>query len=294
LLSPRVALNAHIDVVPAPEEMFIMRQQGEKIYGRGVSDMKFAIPLFVASLIDTENQTGRLPSTAIILTADEEIGGGNGVNHLVNDLGYRPKVVIIPDGGDSTHFVKEAKGVLHLKISSAGITAHASTPWEGKNAINQVISACSRVQELYPIPEKDEWVTTLNIGKINGGKQTNQVAGDAEAFVDIRLTANESPDEIIEKVKSKSPGCRVDLVVKADPFSVDESNKNIKRWQSITGQTPMNEAGASDGRYFTAHSIPVIVSKPLGGGEHSPDEWTDIKSLLTFRDYLTQFLVSLI
>ncbi len=293
-LSPTVVLSAHVDVVPAPDHMFTMTQSGNRIFGRGVSDMKFSIPLFKASLIETENKTHRLPSIAVMLTSDEEVGGANGVNHLVNDIGYRPSVVIIPDGGDPTHFVSEAKGVLHLRVSSTGKSAHASTPWEGINAINKVVIACNSAQKLYPTPESDTWTTTLNIGKINGGKQTNQVPDAAEAFIDIRFTVDKDPNRLISQIQKAAPGCQVDLVVRADAFRIDREDKHIKLWQSASGQTLVKEAGASDGRYFTAHGIPVIVSKPLGGGEHSLDEWTNIYSVLEFRDHLTRFLVSLI
>src|SRR3972149_1183586 len=38
----RILLNAHLDVVPAPDKIFKMRKSGDKIFGRGVFDMKGA------------------------------------------------------------------------------------------------------------------------------------------------------------------------------------------------------------------------------------------------------------
>lgn len=50
LKSPKVLLLAHIDVVPAPDDMFQLKTYKGKLYGRGVSDMKFAVAVYLTLL----------------------------------------------------------------------------------------------------------------------------------------------------------------------------------------------------------------------------------------------------
>src|SRR5690348_13619079 len=38
----RVIFNAHLDVVPADDEQFVPRRDGDRLYGRGAHDMKAA------------------------------------------------------------------------------------------------------------------------------------------------------------------------------------------------------------------------------------------------------------
>ena len=42
------------------------------------------------------------------------------------------------------------------------------------------------------------------------------------------------------------------------------------------------QCGSNDGRFFSACHIPIIVSRPLSGQQHSPDEWLDSDSLVLF------------
>ena len=295
-LTPEVVLNAHVDVVPGSAELFQMRSDNGKIYGRGVMDMKFAIACCLETL-EAVHSSHRLPSLALMLTSDEERGGTNGVGYLVDEIGFRPKVVIIPDGGANNHIVEEAKGVLHLRVSAQGKSAHASRPWEGDNAINKVVAAAQKAMELYPVPNSEQWKTTLNLGKINGGVQTNQVPDQAEVYLDIRHVSQDRPEKIIEQIKQASPGCQVELLIHANAFKISRDNPYIRKWADLlTGAKPIfiKENGASDGRFFSTVGVPTIVSQPIGGAGHSNDEWCDVKSVQEFNERLKRYLLGLI
>ena len=293
-LTPDVFLSAHIDVVPAPPELFQVQVDGDKMFGRGVSDMKFAVACFINSLHTVYQSTRRLPSLALMLTSDEEVGGNNGTGYLVKEVGFRPKVVIVPDGGPDNKLVEEAKGVLHLKVSAQGVSAHASRPWEGNNALNTLITAVGRAQELYPTPARSCWRTTLNIGQIHGGSQTNQVPNLAEARLDVRHIPHDSHDGIIRRVQKAVAPCQVDLLVQADAFKISRDDPYIQRWVSLLNGSRdpfIREHGASDGRFFSALGVPVILSRPASGGIHSNDEFCHIQSLQDFNQRLTRYLL---
>lgn len=75
--SPDVAYMVHMDVVSAKKSQFTVVQRGDKLFGRGASDMKFSIPMGVSLLNDLIAQKSKL-SFALVITTDEEVGGFDG------------------------------------------------------------------------------------------------------------------------------------------------------------------------------------------------------------------------
>lgn len=289
-------LNAHIDVVPGSSSLFVMKETTDKILGRGVSDMKYSVAIFIAVLKQIFDENNTLPSLAIILTSDEERGGMNGVGHLVDDLGYSADLVFVPDGGENLKIVEEAKGVVQCSVSTQGKGAHAARLWEGVSAIDELIKVSIFLREKYPFPAQPVWGTTINYGQIHGGSQTNQVADKATLFLDVRYTPDIQPHVIFDQLKVRFPGAELETLVAADAFHIDRNNLYIQRWNELlTGGSDdafIRENSASDGRYFTAKNMPVIVSKPEGGLIHTEDEWTSITSLMHFSECLRQLLLS--
>ena len=49
-------------------------------------------------------------------------------------------------------------------------------------------------------------------------------------------------------------------------------------------------AGTSDARFLSERGIPVIMSRPLVGNIHRPDEWIDIASMLQYYRMLQEFI----
>lgn len=294
-LKPDIILNAHIDVVPASEEMFKIKKEGDKISGRGVSDMKFAIAVYIVALKEIFKKEGRLPSIGILVTSDEEAGGENGVKYLIDEIGYCPKIVLIPDGGDNLKIVERAKGVLELKIISYGKAAHGSRPWLGESAIDNLCDYIKNIREVFPNPKNEVWKTTVNLGKISGGKAINQVCDLAELIIDVRFTEEYSKEKIIKIIKKLCKGADVEEVTFGSEFSTDRKNPLVKKWEKLLFEIGakdiyIKEHGASDGRFFSEMKIPSIVSKPIGGNIHSEKEWIDLNSIVDYTKILEKFL----
>lgn len=297
--TPDIMLNGHIDVVPAATKMFTQTRDDHKLYGRGVADMKSGIAAFIVAIETISKKSNQnLPSIGIMITSDEESGGQNGVNYLVNTIGYNPKIVIIPDGGKNNHIVENTKGVLHLLISATGKSAHASNLWAGDNAIIKISNAIQNIQKYYPQPKKPIWKTTVNIGQIKGGSQTNQVPDYAQIILDIRYIPKDNPETIKQKIKNICPECQVKQLILAKPFHIDKNNPYIKKWAKlISPKTPLskimvNEHGASDARYFDSSKTTVILSAPIFGDIHSPNEWIDIKSLVSYTKIIINYVLN--
>ena len=125
-LNPSLMLSCHLDVVQAREEQFEPHIQDNKMIGRGTSDMKFAVPVFfnVLNRLDTGKE-----KILLAFTFDEEIGGNKGVRYLLDEVGLRPAVAFIPDGGDNFQIEAEEKGVFLFRVKTSGKSAHERCPY---------------------------------------------------------------------------------------------------------------------------------------------------------------------
>ncbi len=292
--SPTLCLQSHVDVVPGNEEEFKPQIKNNKLYGRGAYDMKFAIACYLQILkkINLEKH-----DIGLLITSDEEIGGFNGVKKVLED-GYSPKFCIIPDGEREWNIDKRAKGARHIKIISQGKSGHASRPWEGESAIHNLIDFLSELKKDFPSTKKEAFVSTVNVGKIEGGDAPNRIADSVEAKIDIRFTSHKEDQRINQKIKllkKKFKKIKTEEIVFVPLFDCDLRDSFFQKFKKIAKEngrkiTTKPSHASSDARYFSQKNIPTVVTRPKGGGAHSEKEWIDIKDLHIFCKVLEKFI----
>lgn len=232
-----------------------------------------------------------------MLTGDEEVGGFNGTKHLMEKTKMRPQFVISAEP-TRLKIGNTAKGIIRLKLTARGKSAHAAKPWEGSNAINKMVAGLSKLSAAFPSPEKSTPATTCSISTISGGDAVNKVPESCQANLDIRYAPDDPPDKIIREIKSKCRGIDAKSLSVEPAASCAPDNKfvasllnSIKKTTGKTGELITKEA-ASDVRFFTAVGIPGVVFGPGGGGSHSANEWVDLNSLFIFYEILEDFILA--
>lgn len=298
--TPDVLLMGHLDVVPAGEEMFTaVRTDKGTFVGRGACDMKTEDAILMELLQDL-SQLEQPPSVAVMFTTDEEIGGYNGAKYLIQEEGYRPKLALVPDGGESTHeFVCWNKGIVHARLTATGVPAHASTPWVGDNAIEKLITAIQGVLKIFPVnSDPERWYTSVNIGTIRGGKAINAVPHEAVAEIDLRYPETETADGIVTRIKAILPkGVMIEPLLQERSSFTDPNHPIVTAYKeqvrAHTNCEPFMSKGHSghDGRFLTEWGIPVIVSRPTSGDQHTAQEWMDIASIEPFYQLCRAFIL---
>ncbi len=291
--SPKLCLQGHIDVVPAKDDFFRAKIVGSKLYGRGAYDMKFAIACFLEVLKELDPKKH---SIGMLITSDEEMGGFYGVKKVLED-GYSPENCIIPDGGENWKAIKRAKGVLHLKIEAAGKPGHASYPWEGDSANQKLLDFLQDLRKGFTPSKKDDFKSTINIGVLQGGVATNQIAESAFSKVDIRFTDKKEERRIKEKInqlKKKYKGVKVEEIAYGSSFLADTKSKLFVTFKDVAKKNKRNvltqlSHSSSDARFFGEKRIPTLIVRPKGGGAHSQKEWVDVNDLEIFCKTLKDF-----
>jgi len=299
-LTPDVAYMVHVDVVAGKPEQFKMRVKKGIAIGRGVIDMKFSIPIGYELLNELITRKSDLTFT-LVITTDEEHGGYKGGQFLADKIKFRPKALIVPDGGEGFRFINKSKGVCQLEILSKGKPSHASMPWDGKNAIEPLMKLGVELIKLYgPNNKKPCWKTTMGMGQISGGTSINQVCPEASLKLDFRYPETDSAAKIkdlVSKVAKKiDREMKVNFISVGLPTFTNEKlpvvKDFIKALEKGTKEKVKIEGcyGASDARHFAKAKTPILMTEPYGIDIHGEKESLDIASAMKFYQALRIFL----
>jgi succinyl-diaminopimelate desuccinylase len=295
--SPKVWLCAHIDVVHGSDQMFHPWIEDGKLYGRGAFDMKFAIACYV-ELLKELSIDARKYDLGIMLTSDEEVGGFDGTQMMLDKEKYRGEIAFLPDGGEWWKLEERAKGLRIIRVAAQGQSAHGSRPWHGVCAIEQLTAFIHDVREYFATLATDDpghWYPTMHVGTITGGESMNQIAEHAEATIDMRYPKPTDLRAIETKLRTilkKHPAITIETAFGDDPYGIPKQNGEAKALariaQKVTGKELgwARSHGSSDARFFARHGIPTLLFWPVAGGAHSEHEWIDIEDLGRFYDVL--------
>jgi succinyl-diaminopimelate desuccinylase len=291
---PPLAFTGHIDVVPLGARAWTMDPfaadtSGGKVYGRGASDMKSGVAAFVAAAIDAAPRLASGPGLLLIITAGEETGC-TGAHHIVataRDLLGKAGALVVAEPTSNRPMVGH-KGALRLKVEAKGVTAHASMPQEGDNAVYKAARAVAKLADFdFNVARHAVMgAPTLNVGWLHGGMNINSVPDLAEAGVDIRTIPTQRHADI-EAAVGRYLGDEV-VVSKLDE-AVPVWTEPADPWMQavfqtvagVTGEKPLIAAAP----YFTDASaltpafggIPTVICGPGPAAlAHQTDEYCEV------------------
>ncbi len=223
----RVALNAHGDVVPPGDgwqhDPYGAEIDNGSLYGRAaaVSKSDFASFTFAVRALEAVAHPTH-GSVELHFTYDEEFGGLLGPGWLLRQGLTKPDLLIA--AGFSYEVVTAHNGCLQMEVTVHGKMAHAAIPASGVDALQGAVKI---LNALYAQNTLYQQVTSavpgishpyLNIGRIEGGTNTNVVPGKVSFKLDRRMIPEENAAEveadirrIIQEAAAQSPGIQVEI-----------------------------------------------------------------------------------
>ncbi|NNF44638.1 MAG: acetylornithine deacetylase [Phycisphaerales bacterium] len=300
-------LCGHLDVVPADEpewdgDPFTLRAAGDRLYGRGTTDMKGFVALAVNRLCAAAD-THAAP-LVLLLTCDEEVGG-IGAQRLSARWGPErwPRATVI---GEPTQLrvVRMHKGHLKLRVTVEGRAAHSGSPQLGINAIARATPVLSALDALRAtlagerapasvfFPEVPAPV--LNIGRIEGGSAVNVVPDRCVIDVGVRLLPGASVPAFLERFEaSVGDDARVEVVNDNPPMESAAGTPLDTCARSLVDQTEsIGVSFASDGGVLQRDLGCVCIL--FGPGDmavaHRPNEYLETAELTRGAALLEQLV----
>ena len=292
---PALCFAGHIDTVPLgtaawAHDPFRGEVDGDRLYGRGASDMKSGVAAFVTAALDVAREA---PSTdlELVIVAGEETGC-EGSAHLARTAGALGRagalVVAEPTGNEP---LVGHKGALWLRARTRGVTAHGSMPERGVNAIYKAARAVSSLEKhrFGVAPDPLLGAPTLNVGTIAGGLNVNSVPDQATVGIDIRtIPAQRNDDVRAELQRLLGPEVELSTVIDVGALRTPAEDPWVQGLFEVVAARTGERPTARGAPYFTDASVltPAFGDVPtviLGPGEiaqcHQTDEYCHIHKI---------------
>ncbi|MCS4226526.1 M20/M25/M40 family metallo-hydrolase [Sphingobacterium sp. BIGb0165] len=233
---PTILLNSHHDTVRPNQgysrNPFEPKVADDKLFGLGSNDAGGCLVALIGAFLYFYPRYDIPFNLSLAITAEEEISGKGGLAMVLPQL-EKISVAIVGEPTTMQMAIAE-KGNMTLEFICQGKAAHAARN-EGCNAILMAMSAIDNMQSCqFRFDETFDDVIKLTVTEIHAGIQSNVVPDECRFTVDVRITPNYSPEEIIAILKEKVHAA-IELV------------GNPMRASSISQQHPLILAGKNLG-----------------------------------------------
>jgi tripeptide aminopeptidase len=299
-----IALSAHIDTVFPAGTPLNLRQQGNRLYGPGVSDngAGAAALLAVASAIRATKIAFATPILFIGNVGEEGEGDLRGMRHIFSQARWKDSIrySLILDGAGSDTIVSEALGSRRFEIIVRGPGGHS---WSDFGMPNPILVLARGIHSFSQTSIPSSPKTTFNVGVIRGGTSVNSIPESASMRVDIRSTSMAEMERLEASLR-----LALECAVEEESRGSERRNPSQKRSSGLSceivpiGNRPAGELdvnarilkviravdthlgnAAQVQRASTDANIPLSLGREaiaiggggVGGGAHTLQEWFD-------------------
>ncbi|MCX4647705.1 M20 family metallopeptidase [Streptomyces sp. NBC_01446] len=289
----RLLLAAHMDTVfddgTAAERPFSL--SGSLAHGPGVSDDKGGMVAGLAALeILARAGVEDYAELVFLATPDEEIGSPASrpvTRRAAEGAHYALALECARENGD---LVIARKGVADFSLTVTGRAAHAGI--EPERGANAALAAAHLVIAIQALNGMWEGVT-LNVGVVRAGSRFNIVCPEAELLVEIRSASDSGMRQATAAIEEAAarpvvPGTRVTVegLESCPPMEdTDASRRMLDRAKAIGVRLGLSfgataTGGVGDANTIASTGVPTLDGLgPVGGADHTPEEWLDVSTV---------------
>jgi len=283
--NPVLAFNTHIDTV-APDTGWLTDPYAltpvadGRHAGLGAVNCKgsAAAQLWLAQ--EVARHGGPQQGTLVFsFVGDEERLGPDGTQFLAETGLLKPDMLVMAAPTSNTLMVEE-RGVLWARLVTSGRAAHAGDPSAGDNAIERMarlLAHLGRVLGPRLAPRRSgAHQSTLNIGTIAGGANTNVVPAACTITLDRRLLprdetvvgAMQELDDVLQGAGEPAGTWKIELMTGTNGFRMSPEQPLVAAFgravQKATGHAPEFRVpvGASDARFLSDSGAQIVIFGP--------------------------------
>jgi acetylornithine deacetylase len=313
-----IVLSGHTDVVPVDNqpwdtEPFVVTLRDDRLYGRGVTDMKSFSAVGLAFVPEFVRRGVRKP-LHFALSYDEEVGC-IGVRRLIADIaarGIRPAGCIV---GEPTgmELVVAHKGKKAWRCRVRGFEAHSSLTPHGVNAVQiacEIVAyIAQRARAFRDAGTRDDGYdvpyTTTHVGIIRGGTALNIVPRDCTFDFEIRHLPFDDPDQFFRDVEAFAARFLPEMhAVDPNTFIAFDHLSTLPGFDTHDGSdiTALGHACNASGdvgkvsfgteaSLFHGASIPTVICGPGHIAQaHQPNEWVSLEQIARCEAFMQRLV----
>lgn len=300
-----ILLSAHSDVVPVADQEwskppFQLTRVGERLYGRGTTDMKGFLSEIMALADRAHGMTLRAP-LKLLISYDEEIGclGMRHIqNHLPPILG-NPELAIVGEPTEMQVAIGH-KGKRAYHVDVTGQSGHSALAPNFVSALHIAVDFVKELRamqtEISQFGHRDEHYaipySTIHVGTLNSGSALNIVPDKAELKIEMRHVAEDDPNsienrfqEIAEILMQPYPNfAKIQLHCEASypGLAIPIHDPAVALTQKWSGEKTCKVTFGTEAGFLSELGVPTVVCGPgsMTDQGHKPDESISMEELL--------------
>ena len=290
-----LCLTGHLDVVPLgsrewSRDPFAGEADGDKLYGRGVSDMKSGVAAILLAARSFADKLRGTPGIVIVLTAGEE-GGCVGSAQLAKTHLLGKAGAMVVGEPTSNYPLVGHKGSLKFHARFKGVGAHGSMPELGVNAIYKAAKAIGKLErfDFHTDRLTKSWANPPSTWAVmEGGNTVNAVPDSARIGVDIRTVPGMDHQALLGQMRTLLGEAELEVFSDLKPVWTAPDHEWIQRVFEICKPYVDEAPAARTAPYMTdaANLLKVYAGAPtvvLGPGEaamaHQTDEYASMERI---------------
>ena len=293
----RVVFAGHLDTVPEPAGGLPVRVEGERVYGRGASDMKAGDAVMLALLEGFDWEDSWAEPLFVFYEREEGPYAENGLEAVFEKypraLDSELAVVLEPT---ENALEVGCVGTAQVEVTFRGRPAHAARPWQGENALTAAGDFLSALHERPAgevVVEGLAFYEVLTPTMARGGEAKNVVPDEFWVNVNHRF----APGRGMEHVRGVFDGLLEDadatyeIVDFAPSGSVDLSHPLLRRFLAGDDVVVRPKQAWTDVARFTGRGVAAANFGPgLPSQAHQPHEHVELPLLVGCYERLARFL----
>jgi glutamate carboxypeptidase len=285
-----VLLLGHLDTVWPVGTLARMpwRVENGRAFGPGVLDMKAGVVMALFAIRLVREVDAKRP-VVLLLSGDEEIGSHHS-RELIEEIARECRAVFVlePAQGPQGAYKTARKGVGQFRLEITGVPSHSGVDFgAGHSAVREL---AWQIEQISALTDLDRG-TTLNVGVVGGGTQSNVVAAAAWADIDLRVKTvadAEAVKQRLQALKTRDARCTLRLTGGLNRPPMERTSGTAELFAQAKELAArlgfaLEEAatgGGSDGNFTSALGVPTLDGMgAVGEGAHAENESIRIDSL---------------
>lgn len=244
----------------------------DRLYGRGACDMKSGLASAMVAFEATLNKmarTGKLPrrGLSLICSVDEE-DFMRGVEAAIKQGWVGTSEWVVDTEPTDSQIQVAHKGRTWFELTMQGVTAHASQPWKGADAIAAMAVAINQIRrEIGSQPVHDELGrSTVTFGQIEGGYRPYVVPDSCKVWIDMRLVppcdtqaATKIVEDAITAAENEVEGCHGSFIITGDRPAVERDPASPLLAELLESTAEVTGTSAEVG-IFTGYTDTAVIA----------------------------------